>query len=243
MPLTIEQFICRTDNYGVLLHDDESGLTAAIDAPEAGRIAERLKAEGWNLDHIFITHHHEDHVEGNVALKRAFGATITGPAKEADKIPAIDRTVSGGDRVAFGSYEVEVLETPGHTLGHVSYLIRSERMAFVADTLFAAGCGRVIEGTMPMMWDSLMKLAALPDDTHVYYGHEYTAANIRFALTVEPDNADLLKRAAMVKSLSEAGKVLPPTTTIGLEKRTNPFLRAGNAEHFGELRRRKDAFK
>jgi len=242
MPLTIEQFICRTDNYGVLLHDDQTGLTAAIDAPEEAPIAERLKARGWNLDHIFITHHHEDHVEGNVALKRAFGSTITGPAKEADKIPAIDRKVSGGDTIAFGDYRIEVMDTPGHTLGHISYLIRSERLAFVADTLFAVGCGRVIEGTMPMMWDSLVKLAALPDDTIVYCGHEYTEANIRFALTVEPDNPDLVRRAAAVKALRAEGRMTLPTT-IGLEKQTNPFLRAGSAERFAELRRRKDAFK
>ena len=242
MPLTIEQFICRTDNYGVLLHDDQTGLTAAIDAPEEAPIAERLKARGWNLDHIFITHHHEDHVEGNVALKRAFGSTITGPAKEADKIPAIDRKVSGGDTIAFGDYRIEVMDTPGHTLGHISYLIRSERLAFVADTLFAVGCGRVIEGTMPMMWDSLMKLAALLDDTIVYCGHEYTEANIRFALTVEPDNPDLVRRAAAVKALRAEGRMTLPTT-IGLEKQTNPFLRAGSAERFAELRRRKDAFK
>jgi len=242
MPLTIEQFICRTDNYGVLLHDDQTGLTAAIDAPEEAPIAERLKARGWNLDHIFITHHHEDHVEGNVALKRAFGSTITGPAKEADKIPAIDRKVSGGDTIAFGDYRIEVMDTPGHTLGHISYLIRSERLAFVADTLFAVGCGRVIEGTMPMMWDSLVKLAALPDDTIVYCGHEYTEANIRFALTAEPDNPDLVRRAAVVKALRAEGRMTLPTT-IGLEKQTNPFLRAGSAERFAELRRRKDAFK
>ncbi|HVZ13127.1 MAG TPA: hydroxyacylglutathione hydrolase [Bauldia sp.] len=242
MPLIIEQFICRTDNYGVLVHDPDTGMTAAIDAPEEAPIAERLKQRGWNLDDIYITHHHADHVEGNIALKRAFGATITGPAREADRIPGIDRTVNGGDRLMLGEYAVDVIETPGHTLGHVSYLIPEARIAFVADTLFAVGCGRVIEGTMEMMWESLLRLAALPDDTTVYCGHEYTEANIRFALTVEPNNPDLIRRAAEVKALRAEGRMTLPTT-IALEKKTNPFLRAGSAERFAELRRRKDAFK
>ncbi len=242
MPLIIEQFICRTDNYGVLVHDPDTGMTASIDAPEETAIAERLKARGWNLDYIFTTHHHLDHVEGNIGLKRAFGATITGPAMEADRIPGIDRTVRGGDRLLLGDYEIDVLETPGHTLGHVSYLVPKARTAFVADTLFAVGCGRVIEGTMDMMWDSLLRLAVLPDDTTVYCGHEYTEANIRFALTIEPDNSDLVRRAGEVKALRSDGRMTLPTT-IALEKRTNPFLRAGNAERFAELRRRKDAFK
>jgi len=242
MPLIVEQFICRTDNYGLLVHDPDTGMTAAIDAPEEAPIAEHLTAHGWNLDEIFITHHHADHVEGNIALKRAFGATITGPAMEADRIPGIDRTVRGGDKLLLGDYDIAVMETPGHTLGHISYLIPKARTAFVADTLFAVGCGRVIEGTMEMMWDSLLKLASLPDDTTVYCGHEYTEANIRFALTVEPGNPDLVSRAAEVKALRAEGRMTLPTT-IALEKKTNPFLRAGNAERFAELRRRKDAFK
>jgi hydroxyacylglutathione hydrolase len=225
MPLIVEQFICRSDNYGVLLHDPDTGMTAAIDAPEEAAIAERIRARGWNLDHIFVTHHHADHVEGNVGLKRMFGATITGPAKEADRIPAIDRTVSEGDRVSLGGYEIDVMETPGHTLGHISYLVPGARMAFVADTLFAVGCGRVLEGTMEMMWQSLTKLAALPGDTAIYFGHEYTEANIRFALTIEPDNEDLRARAEEAKREVAAGRATVPTT-MGEEKRANVFLRA-----------------
>jgi hydroxyacylglutathione hydrolase len=256
MALLIEQFPCRTDNFGVLIHDPDSRLTASIDAPEEAPIVARLKEKGWRLHHIFVTHHHFDHVEANQALKAAYGCAITGPAAEASKVPGIDKTVRGGDKIMFGGVAVEVIDTPGHTLGHVTYSFPTAATAFVGDTLFAVGCGRVIEGTMEMMWSSLEKLMALPDETAVYCGHEYTEANIRFALTIEPDNADLLARAAEVKKLRAAGKASLPTA-IGLEKRTNPFLRlddpgirarlglkdAQAAAVFGEIRRRKDSFK
>ncbi len=255
MALVIEQFLCRTDNYCVLIHDPDAGLTASIDAPEEKAIRTKLAEKGWQLDRIFTTHHHQDHVEANLPLKDAYGCTIVGPAEEADKIPGIDDTVKGGDRFAFGGFEVHVIDTPGHTLGHVSYWIPSAAVAFVADTMFAMGCGRVFEGTPEMMWASLDKLRALPDQTVVYCGHEYTEANARFALSVEPDNPDLVARAEQVKRLRAAGKPTLPTT-IGLEKRTNPFLResepgirshiglmhASPAQVFAELRSRKDAF-
>jgi hydroxyacylglutathione hydrolase len=256
MPLLIEQFLCRSDNFGVLIHDTESGLTASIDAPEEEAIVLRLQEKGWKLDHILVTHHHRDHVEGNLPLKEALGPTITGPAAEAGKIPGIDKRVKGGDRIAFGDYAINVIDTPGHTLGHITYYIPAVGVAFVADTLFAVGCGRVIEGTMDMMWESLGKLAALPADTVIYCGHEYTETNIRFALTVDSGNPALVARAAEVKALRSQGKATLPTT-IAREKLTNPFLRANEpdirarlgmmgtptAEVFAELRRRKDNFK
>jgi hydroxyacylglutathione hydrolase len=256
MALIIEQFMCRTDNFGVLVHDEGSGLTAAIDAPQETPILAALERRGWRLDQIFTTHHHGDHVEANLALKAAFGCKITGPAKEAAKIPGIDATVKEGDRIAFGGAAIEVVETPGHTLGHVGFIVPAEKVAFVGDTLFAIGCGRVIEGTMEMMWDSLEKLAGLPDDTRIYCGHEYTQANARFALAIEPGNTALIQRAKAVDALRAEGRATLPTT-IGLEKETNPFLRvdspairrtldmevASAAEVFAEIRRRKDTFK
>ena len=255
MALMIEQFPCRTDNYGVLIHDPEAGLTASIDAPQEKPIRDKLREKGWRLDRVLTTHHHSDHVEANLALKAAFGCVIVGPAGEADKIPGIDQPVKGGDRFMFGGHEVRVIDTPGHTLGHISYWIPSAGVAFVADTLFALGCGRVFEGTPEMMWASLGRLRDLPEATRVYCGHEYTEANARFALTIEPDNADLVARAAEIKELRAAGAPTLPTT-IGLEIRTNPFLRenvqaiktrlgmehAPAAEIFAEMRVRKDNF-
>lgn len=256
MALVIEQFGCLSDNFGVLIHDKEAGLTAAIDAPEEAPIRAKLDENGWRLDQILTTHHHADHVDGNLPLKTAFGCKITGPAGESDKIPGIDRAVSEGDTLRFAGTEIEVIETPGHTLGHITFWLPKEKVAFVGDTLFAMGCGRVIEGTMDMMWNSLEKLLALPDDTVLYCGHEYTVANAKFALSVEPGNAALVKRDADVKRLREQGRPTLPTT-IAIEKATNPFLRvnapeiraslgmqnATPAEIFGELRRRKDTFR
>jgi hydroxyacylglutathione hydrolase len=222
--LQIYQFPCLSDNFGVLIHDSEAGLTASIDAPEADRVAGALKEKGWKLTHILTTHHHADHTGGNAALKAATGCRIIGPREEAAKIPGIDETVGGGDRFAFGSHQVEVLDTPGHTAGHITYVIPSAKVAFVGDTLFAMGCGRVIEGTPQMMWESLKKLMALPKDTAVYCGHEYTQSNAKFALTIEPDNAALQTRAREVDEARAAGKATLPTT-IALELETNPFLR------------------
>ena len=255
MALAIEQFTCRSDNFGVLIHDPGSGLTASIDAPEETPIGTKLAERSWSLDHIFSTHHHADHVEANLPLKSAYGCKITGPAREADKIPGIDRTVVEGDTIAFGDFEIDVLETPGHTLGHISYVIPKAGVAFVADTLFAMGCGRVFEGTPEMMWHSLEKLLALPDATTIYCGHEYTLANAKFALSIDPGNADLIARAKEVEALRAAGKPTLPTT-MAIEKKTNPFLRVNDAEIrknlgmadaspvqvFAEIRKRKDNF-
>jgi hydroxyacylglutathione hydrolase len=256
MALIIEQFMCLSDNFGVLIHDTETGKTAAIDAPEEAPIRARLAEKGWHLDHIFTTHHHADHTDGNLPLKAAFNCTITGPAHEKAGIPGMDRSVSGGGTAEFGSFRLNVLDTPGHTLGHITYVIPAAKVAFVGDTLFSIGCGRVIEGTMGMMWDSLKKLAALPRDTTVYCGHEYTEANCRFALTIEPNNLDLQGRAEEVRLLRGEGRPTLPTR-IGDELAANPFLRADHprlkralgmadadpAAVFAEIRGRKDRFK
>lgn len=252
-PLEIELFACRSDNFGVLLHDPATGVTASIDAPEEKPILEALERRGWRLSHIFTTHHHGDHVEANLALKDCFGATIIGPARET--IPGIDRKVDGGDSFDFAGRRVEVIATPGHTLGHICFHLPEEKLLFAADTLFALGCGRLFEGTPAQMWDSLSKLAALPEETTVYFGHEYTLSNARFAKTVDPDNVALAHRVEEIEALRAAGAFTAPTT-IGLEKATNPFLRAGDpairrhlgmegasdAEVFAEIRGRKDRF-
>ena len=252
-PLEIELFACRSDNFGVLLHDPETGATASIDAPEEKPILDALARRGWTLSHIFTTHHHGDHVDANLALKKRFGATIIGPARES--IPGIDRKVDGGDSFDFAGRRVEVIATPGHTRGHICFHLPEEKLLFAADTLFALGCGRLFEGTPADMWASLCKLAVLPDETVVYFGHEYTLSNARFAVTVDPQNAALAKRADDIEALRAKGGFTAPTT-IGLEKATNPFLRAADpairrhlgmerasdAEVFAEIRGRKDRF-
>ena len=251
--LDIQQFPCLSDNYGVLIRDAEADVTAAIDAPDAKAVAAALQEKGWRLTHILTTHHHGDHTAGNLALKADTKCTIIGPRGEAAKVPGIDKQVGEGDTFKFGSFEVRVLDTPGHTAGHITYLIPSAGVAFVGDTLFAIGCGRVIEGNAQMMWNSLQKLMALPKETQVYCGHEYTQSNAKFALTIEPENAALVKRAKEVDQLRAAGKPTLPTN-IGIELETNPFLRphvpaiqkrlgmAGKPEWqiFGEIRERKN---
>jgi hydroxyacylglutathione hydrolase len=254
--LDMHQFICREDNYGVLVHDPESGATASIDAPNAAAIEAQLVKTGWRLTHILNTHHHGDHVEGNLALKEKFACKIIGPGGEASEIPGIDRKVAGGDTFSFAGRDVRVIDTPGHTKGHISLHFPEDETAFVGDTLFALGCGRVIEGTMDMMWNSLEKLRKLPRNTRIYVGHEYTEANARFALTIEPSNRALKQRAEHVFEQRAKGEMTLPTT-IGEELETNPFLRPdspairsllkmeekSNAEVFGEIRRRKDNFR
>ncbi len=251
----IRQFICRTDNFGVLLHDADSGATISVDAPEEAPILKVLDEEGWKLTHILTTHHHGDHVAANDALKARFGATIVGPAAEAERIPGIDRQVEGGETFAIGAIAVEVLDTPGHTLGSVSYHMPGISAVFAGDALFSLGCGRLLEGTAPMLWESLKRLRALPDETMLYCGHEYTGANARFALSVDPQNLLLHERATQVEHLRVAGEPTLPVP-LGREKKTNPFLRADDAtladelglsgqppeSVFAALRSRKDAF-
>jgi hydroxyacylglutathione hydrolase len=225
MPAQTRLFLCLQDNYGVLLHDPESGAAAAIDAPEAAPIEAALKATGWRLSDILVTHHHADHTGGIAELKQKYRCRVVAPAGEAARIPLVDATVREGDDVRVGTLQGRVLETPGHTAGHISYVFPADKLAFVGDTLFSIGCGRVIEGTPEMMWQSLLKLRALPDDTRIYCGHEYTKANIRFAKTIEPDNAALKAREAQVENLLAARKPTIPST-MGEEKAANPFLRA-----------------
>ncbi len=222
--LEIEQFACLSDNYAVLIHDPETGVTASIDAPDAQAILARLSAKGWKLTHLFVTHHHGDHTGGNLALKEATNCTVIGPKAEAERIPGIEVEVGQGDKLAFGNFEVEVLDTPGHTLGHIAYWIPSAKVAFVGDTLFAMGAGRIFEGNAEMMWGSIEKIMRLPPDTEIYCGHEYTQANARFALTLEPNNAALVNRAKDVDRLRDENKPTLPTR-LDRELETNPFLR------------------
>ncbi|MBL8589547.1 MAG: hydroxyacylglutathione hydrolase [Methylobacteriaceae bacterium] len=226
MAAQIHQFTCLSDNFGVLIHDPASGATASIDAPEAVAVQRALAERGWTLTDILVTHHHADHVQGIPALKAAFPkARVVGPAKEAGKIPEIAETVAEGDVVAVGKLKAKVIETPGHTAGHVAYWFEADAALFAGDTLFAMGCGRVFETPMAVMWDSLSRLAALPPQTQVYCGHEYTLSNARFAIGVDPANAALAARLKEVEALREAGRPTLPTT-IGRELETNPFLRA-----------------
>jgi hydroxyacylglutathione hydrolase len=221
--------MCRSDNFGVLLHDPATGATAAIDAPEAAPIEKALQQTGWKLTDILVTHHHADHTDGIEALKAKYKCRVVAPAGEAAKIPAVDETVREGDKVKVGSLSANVIETPGHTLGHIAYWFHADNLAFVGDTLFSIGCGRVIEGTPAQMWDSLKKLRDLPDDTEIYCGHEYTLANIKFARTIEPDNAVLAARESEARKQIEEGAPTIPTT-IGDEKQANCFLRADKPE-------------
>jgi hydroxyacylglutathione hydrolase len=225
MAAQIHLFPCLQDNFGVLLHDSGSGATAAIDAPEAAAVEAALKATGWRLGDILVTHHHADHTGGIAELKQKYSCRVVAPLGEAARIPMVDATVRENDKVKVGSLEARVFETPGHTAGHISYFFPADKVAFVGDTLFSIGCGRVIEGTPEMMWQSLLKLRGLPDDTRIYCGHEYTKANIRFAKTIEPSNAALNAREAEVDKLLAAHKPTIPST-IGEEKAANPFLRA-----------------
>ena len=253
MSANIHLFNCLSDNFGVLIHDPQTGATAAIDAPEAAPVFAALEATGWTLSDILVTHHHSDHTDGILALKERFKCRVTAPAKEAAKIPAVDATVKEDDIVNVGKLAARVIETPGHTLGQVSYHFADDRAVFVGDTLFSIGCGRVIEGDYPMMWNSLLKLRSLPDDTRIYCGHEYTLANIKFALTIEPDNAALIARKAQAEAQRAKGLATVPTT-MAEEKAANPFLRAdvasvaahlgmsgrSAADVFAEIRERKN---
>lgn len=229
MTAQIHQFPCLSDNFGALIHDPATGATASIDAPEAVAVMAALKETGWTLTGILVTHHHADHVQGVPQLRAAFPRVrVAGPAKEADRVPGIETKLAEGDVVRVGSLEAKVIETPGHTAGHIAYWFRAAGAVFVGDTLFAMGCGRVFETPMTVMWESLRKLAALPAHTQVYCGHEYTLSNARFALTVDPENAALKARMKEVEALRAAGKPTLPTT-IARELETNPFLRADDA--------------
>ncbi len=238
----IHMFPCLTDNYGFLLHDPDSGLTASVDTPDAKEITAQCQDKGWTLTHVFNTHHHWDHTGGNLDLAAAYpGLEIIGPAHDAARIPGLTQGVRGGESFYFGPQKIEVIETPGHTTGHIIYYIPQASAAFVGDTLFKMGCGRLFEGSPQDMFDSLAKIAALPGETLLYCAHEYTLSNGRFALTVEPDNQDLITEITRAKALREQGKPTVPTQ-VKLEKAINPFMRAKTAQHLGDIRRAKDNF-
>lgn len=254
--LDMRQFICLEDNYGVVIYDSKSGATAAIDAPDAAAIDAHLRKFGRQLTHIFVTHHHADHVQGILELKEAYGCKVIGPKGEAAKIPGLDIATGGGQTFEFAGRQVKIYDCPGHTLGHIAYYIPSESSLFAADTIFSVGCGRVIEGTMEQMFHSVNQFRSLPPSTFIYCGHEYTEANCRFALTVEPGNKALQARNNEVIALRKRGEMTCPVT-LGDEMKTNPYLRcdsveirqvlgleqATDIEVFTEIRTRKNNFK
>ncbi|TVS00093.1 MAG: hydroxyacylglutathione hydrolase [Rhodospirillales bacterium] len=253
--LEIRQIPVLRDNYVYLARDPETGACAAVDPAVAPPVLVMLDRLGWQLSHILCTHHHYDHVGGNLELKRATGCTIVGHRADAHRIPGIDVMVSEGDEIALGSQVARVLDVSGHTRGHIAYWFPGSHAAFVGDTLFALGCGRLFEGTPAEMWRSLCKLRELPADTRIYCGHEYTESNAAFALAVDPDNAELVARAERVRALRRAGQPTVPSL-LGEERATNPFLRADDAAlqrsighpgtdpvaAFADLRQRKDSF-
>jgi hydroxyacylglutathione hydrolase len=246
---------CLRDNYAYLLRDPEEDFCAVVDPSEATPVRAALNVRSWRLTHILNTHHHPDHTGGNAELKAEFGARVIGPGKDRARIPALDEGVEESSAVALGSHRAHVLEIPAHTRAHIAFVFEEDDAVFTGDTLFAMGCGRLFEGTPEMMWRSLSKLMTLPDSMRVYCGHEYTWNNGRFALTLEPGNPDLAERMREIEKLRAAGSPTVPST-IGLEKRTNPFLRpyspeirrtlnmpgASDVEVFAEMRSRKDRF-
>ncbi|NUH65768.1 hydroxyacylglutathione hydrolase [Sulfitobacter sp. S0837] len=246
---------CLSDNYAFLLRDHDSGAVALIDVPEAAPIMAELDRRGWSLSQVWLTHHHPDHVQGLAEVLTRFSAEVIGAKADVHRLPPLDREVTEGDSIDLGTLKGEVLDVSGHTVGHIAFHVPKAKTAFTADSLMALGCGRLFEGTPAQMWESLQKLAALPGDTTICSGHEYTAANAKFALTVDPDNAALISRAKDIKTARDAGRPTVPSP-LSLELETNPFLRPGDpairatlgmpdatdTEVFTEIRRRKDQF-
>ena len=255
MSLTLVTVPARQDNYIYLVHDDDSGATALVDVGDVQAALTALESRGWSLSEIWLTHHHGDHIEGAEELAKATGAKITGAAADRHRLPPLDREVAEGKGFTFAGAEVQVFEVPGHTVGHIAYYVPAVKAAFTADSLMTMGCGRLFEGTPEQMWSSIRKLAALPGDTLICSGHEYTRANIRFALTVDPDNEQLKKRASEVDAAVADRQPTVPRM-LDEEKATNPFMRpddplirrtlgltsASDLEVFTEIRARKDRF-
>lgn len=253
MSLTVTLVPCLKDNYAYLLADRQAGLCAVVDPSEPEPVKAALAKAGLKLTHILNTHHHWDHTGGNLTLKEELGARVIGPGKDRDRIPGIDEGVSEDAPWSFGPHTARILEVPAHTKGAITFVFGD--IAFTGDTLFAMGCGRLFEGDPPTMWSSLSKLMRLPDETKIYCGHEYTLSNGKFALTLEPHNADLQARMHDVEAARGRNEPTVPST-MGLEKKTNPFLRpnspelrrslgmetASDVEVFGETRKRKDSF-
>lgn len=255
MPLEIVTVPCLSDNYAYLLRDAATGKVGLVDAPEAAPIEAALKERGWGLDTILITHHHPDHIDGVDRLRGAFGSQVVGAAADRHRLPALDLALAPGDELALGESVATVIDVPGHTVGHIAFHFPEAKALFSADSLMVMGCGRLFEGTPEQMWQSLSTMAALPGDTMVYSGHEYTESNARFALSVDADNEKLKARAGEIAEARKAGKPTVPAR-LDLERATNPFLRsadadfkaglgltdASDAQVFAEVRRRKDAF-
>lgn len=228
------------DNYLWLVHDKLSGETAVVDPGDSSPVLAEARRLGWTISQVWNTHWHPDHTGGNLAVKDAAGATVSGPASE--DIPGRDVALSEGDTVSLGDHAGRVIAVPGHTLGHVALIFADDGVAFVGDTLFAMGCGRLFEGTPQQMFDSLQRLAALPDETRLYCAHEYTLSNARFAASVEPGNAAIAERLAKVESMRASGEITVPTT-VAEERSTNPFVRSTDWQEFARLRSAKDSFR
>lgn len=253
--LACYQFPYGSDNYGVLVHDAHSGMTACIDAGDSDAALKALESQGWSLSHLLITHHHGDHTAGLMAIKSATGCQVLGPKPLSAPIEGLDVEMVDGDEFAFAGRSVQVLHTPGHTLDMINFYIADDKLVFTGDTLFSMGCGRLFEGDAGMMLNSINKLMALPGETLVYCAHEYTATNARFAQDVDPDNAALADRVAEVTRLREAGEPTVPTR-LSVELQTNPFLRtadegirrtlgmsdASDVAVFAELRERRNQY-
>ncbi|MEA3063973.1 MAG: hydroxyacylglutathione hydrolase [Sphingomonadales bacterium] len=230
-----------TDNYVWLVHEPESDETVAVDPSVAEPVLAAAAARGWRITQVWNTHWHPDHTGGNDSIRTATGCTVTGPL-EAERVSRMDHVVAGGDRARIGAIEAELIDIPAHTAGHVAFHLPAEGVVFTGDTLFAMGCGRLFEGNAEQMYDNMQRLAALPAESRVYCGHEYTLANGVFALTIEPDNEALRRRVEEVKAARERGEATLPTT-IALELATNPFMRASSAAELAERRRAKDNFR
>ncbi|MBV9135848.1 MAG: hydroxyacylglutathione hydrolase [Hyphomicrobiales bacterium] len=255
MPAAFHTFLCRTDNIGVLIHDEATGSTASVDVPEAEAVERALRDKNWRLTHIIVTHRHLDHIEGIPALKAKTGARVIAPKKAAAQVPQADELVGDGDKVKIGELTASVLDTPGHCADHISYWFAKENALFAGDTIFTLGCGRVSEATPSVLWSSLQRISALPDSTRIWSGHEYTLSNAKFALSVDGNNETLKNRCAKFEKQRAANELTVPTT-LAEEKATNPFLRAGDPKVqkavgmagadasavFAELRERKNRF-